>query len=285
MRAGAEASVAGEGTHGMTEPGRFETVARSLAFNILFYGLLVVTIIIAAPWSLFLSHDHLMSFIRAWARSSSALLKGICKLDYEVRGLENMPKGGYIFAGKHQSFWETFAFIPLLHDPCYIIKRELIYVPIWGWYAQRAGMVFVSRGKGQVALKEIAVGGAREAAAGRAIMLFPEGTRRAPGAEPAYKFGVTHLYRQLEVPVLPVALNSGLFWPRRKFMRYPGRIVAEFLPPIQPGLSAEDFQEKLVAAIETASDRLLVEAYAAVPRPPFPPEAEARVRALRGRGA
>jgi 1-acyl-sn-glycerol-3-phosphate acyltransferase len=255
---------------------------RSLIFNVLFYGLMVVTIIVTALWSLVISRDHLMSFVRAWARSSSALLKGVCKLEYEIRGIENIPKGGYIFAGKHQSFWETFAFIPLLHDPCYVIKRELLYVPVWSWYAVKGRMVFVTRGKGQVALKELAIGGARETAAGRPIMLFPEGTRRAPGVEPVYKFGITHLYRQLSVPVLPVALNSGLYWPRRKFMRYPGKILVELLPPIPPGLSAEAFQERLVNDIESASDRLLLEADSSAPRPPFPPKAEARVKELRG---
>jgi len=261
----------------------FETAVRSLVFNVLFYGIMVVTIIITVPWSFFISRDHLMSFVRAWARSSSALMKSVCRLEHEVRGMENIPKGGYIFAGKHQSFWETFAFIPLLHDPCYIIKRELLYVPIWNWYAVKARMVFVSRGKGQQALKEMSTGSARETAAGRPIMLFPEGTRRAPGAPPAYKFGITHLYRQLDVPVLPVALNSGLYWPRRKFMRYPGKILVELLPPIPPGLPADAFQTRLVQAIEDACDRLLIEADAAVPRPPFPPEAEARLKSLRGK--
>jgi 1-acyl-sn-glycerol-3-phosphate acyltransferase len=279
MSARVEASHAAQAR---AEPSGFETAARSLAFNVLFYGIMVVTIIITAPWSLFISRDHLMSFVRAWANSSSELMRLVCKTEYEIRGIENMPKGGYIFAGKHQSFWETFAFIPVLRDPCYIIKRELLHVPIWNWYAVKARMVFVSRGKGQQALKEMSVGGARETAAGRPIMLFPEGTRRTPGAPPAYKFGVTYLYRSLNVPVLPVALNSGLYWPRRKFLRYPGKILVEFLPPIQPGLSAEEFQERLVQAIEGACDRLLIEAESSLPRPPFPPEAEARVRELRG---
>jgi 1-acyl-sn-glycerol-3-phosphate acyltransferase len=282
MSAGAEATPGR--VRAQAEQSAFETAVRSLVFNVLFYGIMVVTIIITAPWSLVISRDHLMSFVRAWANSSSALMKSVCKLEHEIRGIENIPKGGYIFAGKHQSFWETFAFIPLLRNPCYIIKRELLYVPIWNWYAVKARMVFVSRGKGQQALKEIAIGGARETAAGRPIMLFPEGTRRAPGAPPAYKFGVTHLYRQLDVPVLPVALNSGLYWPRRKFMRYPGKILVELLPPILPGLSAEEFQERLVTSLEGACDRLLLEADSSVPRPPFPPEGEARLKVLRGVG-
>jgi 1-acyl-sn-glycerol-3-phosphate acyltransferase len=169
----------------------------------------------------------------------------------------------------------------MLRDPCYIIKRELLYVPIWNWYAVRARMVFVSRGKGQQALKEMTTGSVPAIAAGRPIMLFPEGTRRAPGAPPAYRFGLTHLYRHLNVPVLPVAINSGLYWPRRKFLRYPGKILVELLPPIAPGLSTEAFQEQLVEAIESGSDRLLVEADLSAPRPPFPPEAEARLKELR----
>jgi 1-acyl-sn-glycerol-3-phosphate acyltransferase len=276
------AGVASAGARTHTEQSEFETAVRSLIFNVLFYAVMVVTIIVTVPWSLVISRDHLMSFVRAWANSSTALMKLVCRLEHEIRGLENIPKGGYIFAGKHQSFWETFAFIPLLRDPCYIIKRELLYVPIWNWYAVKARMVFVSRGKGQLALKEMSVGAAAETAAGRPIMLFPEGTRRTPGAPPAYKFGVTYLYRQLDVPVLPVALNAGLYWPRRKFMRYPGKILVEFLPPIAPGLSAEEFQERLVQAIEESCDRLLLEAHASVPRPEFPPEAEARVKELRG---
>jgi 1-acyl-sn-glycerol-3-phosphate acyltransferase len=276
------AGVASAGARTHTEQSEFETAVRSLIFNVLFYAVMVVTIIVTVPWSLVISRDHLMSFVRAWANSSTALMKLVCRLEHEIRGLENIPKGGYIFAGKHQSFWETFAFIPLLRDPCYIIKRELLYVPIWNWYAVKARMVFVSRGKGQLALKEMSVGAAAETAAGRPIMLFPEGTRRTPGAPPAYKFGVTYLYRQLDVPVLPVALNAGLYWPRRKFMRYPGKILVEFLPPIAPGLSAEEFQETLVQAIEESCDRLLLEAHASVPRPEFPPETEARVRELRG---
>ncbi len=261
----------------------FEIAVRSIVFNVLFYALMIVTLIVTAPWALIISRDHLMSFVRAWSRDSSSLLKGVCKLDYEIRGAENLPKGGFIFAGKHQSFWETVAFISYLHDPCYVIKRELSYLPIWGWYAIKARMVFVSRGKGQAALREITEGGAREAAAGRPIMFFPEGTRRPPGAAPAYKFGVTHLYRTINVPAMPVALNSGLYWPRRKFLRYPGKIIAEFLPPILPGLSAEDFSQRLIGAIEEGCDKLLLEADAATPRPPFGPEAEERLKALRGR--
>ena len=254
MSAGGETSSAAQAR---AEPGVFEIAARSLIFNVLFYGLMVVTIIVTALWSLVISRDHLMSFVRAWARSSSALLKGVCKLEYEIRGIENIPKGGYIFAGKHQSFWETFAFIPLLHDPCYVIKRELLYVPIWSWYAVKGRMVFVTRGKGQVALKELAIGGARETAAGRPIMLFPEGTRRAPGVEPVYKFGITHLYRQLSVPVLPVALNSGLYWGRRNLLLRPGTITVRVLPPIPPGLATDDFMARLEAAIEGAEDELV----------------------------
>jgi 1-acyl-sn-glycerol-3-phosphate acyltransferase len=265
---------------GMSE---FEIAARSITFNVLFYAIMIVTMLITAPWALVISRDHLMSFVRAWSRDTSTLLRGVCKLDYEIRGAENMPKGGFIFAGKHQSFWETVAFINYLHDPCYVIKRELSYLPIWGWYAIKARMVFVSRGKGQTALREITEGGAREAAAGRPIMYFPEGTRRPPGAAPAYKFGITHLYKTINVPAMPVALNSGLYWPRRKFLRYPGKIIAEFLPPIPPGLTPDEFQKRMIAAIEDGCDRLLLEADTSTPRPPFGPEAIERLKVLRGR--
>jgi 1-acyl-sn-glycerol-3-phosphate acyltransferase len=164
-------------------------------------------------------------------------------------------------------------------DPTFVIKSQLKWIPIWGQYTIKAGMIHVDRKAGTSALRYITQRAREELAKGRQIVIFPEGTRRAPGAPPDYQGGVAHLYRALGVPVLPVALNSGLYWPRRKFLRYPGTIVVEFLPPLPPGLSSRMFLEKLQETIEAASDRLLLEAARSTPAPPLPDEASARVAA------
>jgi 1-acyl-sn-glycerol-3-phosphate acyltransferase len=139
-------------------------------------------------------------------------------------------------------------------------------------------MILVEREEGSAALRKLAAAVRTAIGKGRQVVIFPEGTRRPPGAEPAYKGGVAHLYRMTDAPVVPVAINSGLFWPRRQIMRHPGTIVVEFLPPIMPGLPSRAFLERLQAEIETASDRLLVEASKATRRPPFPPAVAARLK-------
>jgi 1-acyl-sn-glycerol-3-phosphate acyltransferase len=132
-----------------------------------------------------------------------------------------------------------------------------------------------------MALRKIVDGAKRSLAAGRPIVIFPEGTRRIPGAPPEYKGGIAYLYGKLAIPVVPMALNSGFYWPRRRFLRHPGKIVVEFLPPIPAGLPARDFLDRLIAETEAACDRLILEADAGSPRPPFPPEAERRLAELK----
>jgi 1-acyl-sn-glycerol-3-phosphate acyltransferase len=257
---------------------------RSIVFNILFYILTIGTLVIGSLFYFFLSWRGCMGVVTWWSKQVLRLLRVVCGTRYELRGRENIPAGGFIFAGKHQSLWETFALLPTFTapPPAYVIKRELLYVPVWGWWAQRAHMIFVDRGGGTAALRGIVSRAKQELAAGRAIMIFPEGTRRAPGAPPDYKPGIAFLYRSLGVPVVGAGINSGLYWPRRKFLRYPGTIVVEFLPPIPPGLRADAFQERLQAEIEASSDRLLMEAADGPSTPPLPESAVERIRVLRG---
>jgi 1-acyl-sn-glycerol-3-phosphate acyltransferase len=164
-----------------------------------------------------------------------------------------------LIASKHQSLWETFALVPLFADPTFILKRELMWLPFFGWYAWKAQMIPVDRGARSQALAAISARGRIELARNRQIVIFPEGTRRPPGAAPSYKFGVAHLYAESGIACLPIALNSGLFWPRRSIRRYPGTIVAEFLDPIAPGLDKQVFLEHLQRVIETATARLVEE--------------------------
>lgn len=231
---------------------------RSIVFLVLFYLNLIGLLIAAVP-TLLMPRAAILWIARLWGRSSLWLLRTVCGVGVEWRGLHNIPRGGLLVASKHQSTWETFALLTLLPDPAYILKRELAFIPFFGWYATHAGMIPVNRSAGKAALVDMTARAGALLRSGRQLIIFPEGTRRAAGAEPRYKFGVAHLYVEAGVPCLPVALNSGLFWPRRQLMRYPGTVTVEFLPPIPPGLKRTEFFEKLQDEIETATARLVAE--------------------------
>ncbi len=233
-------------------------ILRSVLFNLLFYLNLLVLLTAAIP-TLLLPRGGILWFVRVWARSNHWLLRNICGIRFELRGLEHIPAGPLLVASKHQSAWETFALFPLFADPAFILKRELMWVPLFGWFACKAQMIPVDRGARSQALAAIAARARIELAKHRQIVIFPEGTRRPPGAPPNYKYGIVHLYSETGVACLPVALNSGLFWPRRSIRRYPGTIVAEFLEPIAPGLDKKVFADQLQQAIEAATARLVAE--------------------------
>jgi 1-acyl-sn-glycerol-3-phosphate acyltransferase len=236
-----------------------QVIVRSILFNTLFYLNLLVHFCVAVP-TLLMPRWGILSVVKFWAGTNLWLLRTVCGVTVEFRGLEKIPPGPLLVASKHQSVWETFALVPLFADPAFILKRELMWLPFFGWYAWKAEMIPVDRGARSQALAAMTVRARIELARQRQIVIFPEGTRRAPGAEPGYKFGVVHLYAETGVPCLPIALNSGLFWPRRSFRRYPGTIVVDILDPIAPGLDKSVFTETLQAAIEGATARLLADA-------------------------
>lgn len=231
---------------------------RSLIFNLLFYLNLVLLMVAALP-ALLLPRRVVVEMSKQWGRNSLWLLRVVCGIDVEWRGLEHIPAGPLLIAAKHQSTWETFALLHLFTDPTFVVKRELMWIPLFGWCSRKAGMIPVDRGAGKSALTAMVTRTRAALLDGRQIVIFPEGTRRPAGAEPKYKSGIVHLYADGVAPCLPVALNSGLFWPRRKFMRYPGTIVVEFLPPIPPGLDRDEFFTRLQDAIEGTTARLLEE--------------------------
>ena len=232
---------------------------RSLLFNVLFYVTTTAFVVLGSPL-LFAPRSWAMYALGVHARFELWLLRVIVGTKMEVRGQEKLPDGACLVAAKHQSAWETFALIPLLRDPVYLMKRELFWIPFHGWFSRKFGMIPVDRDKGAAALRRMLREAKKRIEDGRQIIIFPEGTRRAPGAPPGYKTGVVLLYEALKVACVPVALNSGLVWPRRSFRRYPGTIVVEFLDPIPPGLPKTEFLDRLETAIETASNRLLPEA-------------------------
>ena len=232
---------------------------RAFLFNVLFYVTTVLFLGLGSPL-LFGPRSWAMAALALHARTELWLLKTIVGTKLEVRGREKLPKGACLVASKHQSAWETFALIPLFRDPAYLMKRELFWIPFHGWFSYKFKMIPVDRDKGPTALRRMLAEAKTRAASGREIIIFPEGTRRAPGAPPDYKTGVFLLYEALQIPCVPVALNSGLFWPRRSLKRYPGTIIVEFLDPIPPGLSKREFLPRLQETIETASNRLIAEA-------------------------
>jgi 1-acyl-sn-glycerol-3-phosphate acyltransferase len=239
-------------------------MARSLLFNILFYVTTTLFVVIGSPL-LFAPRRWAMAALAIHGRFELWLLEVIVGTKLEVRGREKLPNGACLVAAKHQSAWETFALIPLFRDPALLMKRELFWIPFHGWFSKKFEMIPVDRDKGPAALRRMLREAKARIADGREIIIFPEGTRRAPGAPPDYKTGVILLYEALRVPCVPVALNSGLFWPRRSLLRRPGTIVVEFLDPIPPGLPKAEFLKRLTEAIETASTRLLTEAKAKEP--------------------
>jgi 1-acyl-sn-glycerol-3-phosphate acyltransferase len=236
----------------------FAIFVRSAIFNMLFYLSLLVQIVPAFA-ALFLWRTAMLDVARFWTRTNLWLLRIICDIKVEFRRMERIPPGPLLVACKHQSMWETFALLMILPDPAYIMKRELMWIPFFGWYTWKAGMIGINRSKGSRALAQMTARAREELDRNRQIVIFPEGTRRAPRAPPRYKHGVAHLYAELGTPCLPVALNSGLFWPRRSWLRYPGTIRVEALDVIPPGLSQDEFFTKLQGEIETATARLLAE--------------------------
>jgi 1-acyl-sn-glycerol-3-phosphate acyltransferase len=232
---------------------------RSLAFNVALYLYTAVVSILGTPVFL-ASRRSAARFGAAWAAGALVLLRWTVGLSHEVRGRENLPAGPAIIAMKHQSAWDTFAVTVVFTDPAIVLKKELLLVPFYGWYLWKAGMIAVDRAAGSAALKRLLTAARRAAEDGRPIVIFPEGTRTPVGARVAYQPGVIALYRDLGLPLVPVAVNSGLFWRRRSFAKHPGRIIVDILPPIPPGGDRRAVMAELQERIETATADLVAAA-------------------------
>ena len=234
-------------------------VVRSAIYNVAFYVAILLLMLFFLP-VLLMPYRATLWLARLWGRVSLWLLAVICKTKVEFRGLENIPQGPALIASKHQSFLETFSLLQHIPDFSYVLKRELTWIPFFGWLLLTAKQIGIDRGRGRNAMGQLLAQAEDFFALGRSLILFPEGTRRPVGAMPAYKSGVSYVYSAGHAPCLPVALNTGLFWPRRSFLRYPGRCVIEFLPPIATGLPREDFMRLLQNQIEDHTDALVAEA-------------------------
>jgi len=232
------------------------TTLRSLLFNILFGAWTAVMFVAGLP-TLVLARGATWAMGRLWIRGGVLLLRLTVGLDHRVLGGEQRIAGPAIYAVKHQSAWDTLIFPLLLDRPAYVLKQELVRVPFFGWYMLRLGMIPVDRQGRGAALKQMVRAARGVVATQRPILIFPEGTRVPPGEQRPYQPGIAALYGDLDLPVVPVALNSGLFWGRRSFHKRPGTITLEFLPAIAPGLERRAFMEALKQRLETASGRLV----------------------------
>ncbi len=247
---------------------------RSLAFNVFFYLHTIFWLFVLLPTEV-MPKSAFWWGVDHWSRINRWAMTAIGGVKVEIRGLENLPAGGALIAAKHQSTFETVAILDLFRRPTFVMKRELRRIPLFGWYTIKGEQIAVDRSAGRQALTSMTERARVETARGRPILIFPEGTRRPAGAEPQYKHGIAHLYANLGVPMVPMALNTGLFWGRHDFIRHPGTLVVEFLPAIPPGRDPEEVFAEMQMAIETASDRLIAEALAAPNPPPLPKAGQA----------
>ncbi|MDA5192604.1 lysophospholipid acyltransferase family protein [Govanella unica] len=224
----------------------------------LYLWTLIIGGIIGWP-ALFLPRGYAIFIQTSWGRGTIFLLRVLCGIRFEVRGLDRVPEGAVLIASKHQSAWDTFIFLLHFKAPTFIFKKELLRIPIYGWICLKTGMVPIDRQGGAAALKAMLRGAAERIGEGRSIVIFPEGTRVKPGSKMPYNPGVAGLYKHLGVPVVPVALNSGMVWPKGGVIRTDAMIRLEYLEPILPGSDKASFLTTLESRIEDASLRLLAE--------------------------
>ncbi len=234
---------------------------RSAIFNLCFFGVTALIAVLALP-TLLMPRGAVLQVMRFWAWSVVWLLRTICGIRFRVVGEQNLPAPGMpaLIAAKHQSAFDTIIWLGLLPAPAYVLKQELLRIPVYGLLARHAGMIAVDRAAGASAMRHLLRAGQEAAAAGRQIVIFPEGTRVAPGDRVPYQPGIAALAAATRLPVIPAAIDSGLLWGRRAFRKRPGTITLSILPALPPGLPRPELLARLADLIETESDRLMHQA-------------------------
>lgn len=254
---------------------------RSFLFQILFYLTTALMMIVLSPIYFLTPRSYVIP--KAWASAGNWLMKVVVGATFEIEGLEHLPKTAAIIAPKHESAWDTFMLMPSIADPVYILKRELFWIPLFGWYMKKQRLIPVNRAAKGKAMAGVMERTHKELSTDRQLIIYPEGTRRPPGAEPVYKNGIARLYRELQVPVVPIVMHPGLFWPKNALARYPGHFKIKILPPIEPGLAQGEFLDTLITRMEEASDALLVETVATNPHIPLQAETIKRLEELKAK--
>lgn len=220
------------------------------------FGSAIVLGLLGLPLML-LGRRPSLRVMQIWARGVLAALRILVGAQVTVRGREHLAPGGRLVAAKHQGMLDILIGLAMLPEPCIVLKQELMRLPIFGWYAWRTGMIPIRRDGGPTALRAMSAAARAALADGRQVLIYPEGTRKAPGAPPDYKSGVAALYRELQAPCTPLATNSGQVWPAHGMAKWSGEAVFEFLPPIAPGLKRAVFMAELQGRLEAASTALL----------------------------
>ncbi len=255
---------------------------RTALFYLLFLGQTVILAVVVGTIAILWRRGTIVSWALAqyWRNSNVWLLRWVVGISTSVSGGDTIPPGPCIIAAKHQSDWDIFALLPYTDDkPAFIAKRELIDIPFFGWAAQSINTISIDRKLGAEAIPRMLEDARAAIARGCRIVIYPEGTRKAPLADPDYRQGIVRLYMALGVPVIPVALNSGLYWGRNSLLMWPGTARAKFLPAILPGLAPDVFTAQLKLTIETETTRLIAEAVQAGVARPLTPEFRARLDA------
>ncbi|MFC4237201.1 lysophospholipid acyltransferase family protein [Thalassospira xianhensis] len=235
---------------------------RAFLFNVLFFaGTAALCIVLVPLMPLGRKPNQWVGHM--WCRLTQGMLAMTVGMYKRIRGLENLPKGPCILVAKHQSAWETLTFHTVVPDPAYILKKELTRIPLMGQFLLLSGQIAVDRSAGSSALKDMIKGAERALADGRQIVIFPEGTRTPPGSDRPYHPGIYALYKAFpDTPVIPVAINSGMFWGRHSFMKYGGEVTMEFLPAIEPDLDRKTFMKTIKGRIDDRTRELEREAQA-----------------------
>jgi len=237
-------------------------VLKQILFNIFFYGVTILFCLLLTP-AMLLPRPIFIIGLNSYFKSVHLVEKYILGLDFEVRGQENVPKsGGFILAAKHYSAYETMKLHLLVNDPAIIMKKELGYIPLWGWLAMKGKMIFIDRGSREIAIQSIVNGAKRVEKEGRPLAIFPQGTRVSltdTVDNKPYKGGIIRMYEATNQPIVPLAMNSGLYWKKNAFFKFPGKVIFEFLPPIPSGLTGKEMIEKLQVSLEDKSASLVIE--------------------------
>jgi 1-acyl-sn-glycerol-3-phosphate acyltransferase len=223
---------------------------RSIIFTPLFWGLTILVGALSLPLFLLPPRHNRISH-RIWAGGSAWLIRHVMGISHKIEGLENLPQGACILACKHQSVWETVLFAHLFWPVLFVLKRELTWLPLFGWAVLATRQIIIDRKAGTAAMRHLIREGKRAGSEGARIPIFPEGTRVRPGSQPPLQPGVVALARHLDLPVVPIALNSGEVWPRRGFFKKSGMVTLRIFPPLPAGLSKTQLLEELHRLINT----------------------------------
>jgi 1-acyl-sn-glycerol-3-phosphate acyltransferase len=230
----------------------------SLIFNFFYVLWTLIVGILFLPIIFMPTHIIILVVGKIWAGGLYFFLRIFCNLKLDLKGVKNRPQEPAIYASKHQSALETFMFHILIHKPVFVLKKELLDIPVFGFYLKKMGMISIDRDGGIKSLKLLLNQVQEKLKNGYSIIIFPEGTRTTPGEHVEYNPGITAIYNLKAADVIPIALNTGCFWPKNSFLKKSGKFTIEFLEAMPNGLSKQEFIGQLQSKIDTRSNELIV---------------------------